>query len=202
MIQNHKDRLIGGHVQGFTLLELLVVSVILALLSVIIAQVFFTTMRTNSKTETVRDVKGNGDRAIDTMNRLIQNAKSVQMPSSCPEYPLVGTTIKKIILTNFDEGVTTLKCVQEVVGGVSIARIASSSATQTVYLMNSNVSVYDPIGSANACTNNALAFTCSSVGTIPSSITIKFTLHQANSAASVVDTSSGSFQTSVIVRNK
>jgi len=191
-----------SHKKGFTLVELLVVAVILGLLSVVIAQVFFSTMRTNSKTEIVRDVKENGDRAIDTMTRLIQNAKSIELPSSCPERPLAGSTLDEITLQHFDESITILKCVESVVNGVTVARIASSSASQTVYLTSHNVSVFDQTGNTNACSNNALAFTCSSVGTVPTYITVHFMLRQANSSASVENISSASFQTVVTVRNK
>lgn len=184
---------------GFTLIELLVVSVILTLLSVVIAQVFFSTMRTNSKTETVRDVKSDGDRAIDIMSRLVQNAKSIQLPASCPEGS-PGAVFNTLTLINFDGGVTTLLCADDTSTGIS--RIASASASQTVYLTSELVSVFDTVDVINSCTNHALSFTCSSVGTTPSYVTIHFTLHQANSQASVTDSSTGSFQTTVSIRNK
>ena len=184
--------------KGFTLLELLVVVVIFTLISVVVAQVFFTTMRSNNKTEIVREVKQNGDRAMEIITRLVQNAKFIQLPSSCPERPLVGETIDSVSLTNFDGGQTILAC--EVKDG--IARIASTSASQTVYLMNTNVTLIDPVDKTNACTNHALAFTCTSVGDTPSYITIGFSLRQKNSSASVVDTASETFQTTVTLRNK
>lgn len=183
--------------KGFTLMELLVVVIILTLMSVVVAQVFFTTMRSNNKTETLREVKQNGDQVMETITRFVQNAKFIQMPSSCPERPLVGQTIDSVTLTNVDGGQTVFAC--EVNGG--IARIASKSA-QTSYLTNTNVSLMDPVGKTNACTNHALAFTCTSVGGSPSYITIGFVLRQKNSSASVVDTASESFKTTVTLRNK
>ena len=188
---------------GFTLIELLVVSVILTLLSIIIVQIFMTTMRTNSKTEIIRDVKGSGDRAIEMMSRLVQNAQSIQLPESvtCPEGS-PSEALDDITLIQADGGETTLTCVEDVIDGVTVARIASASASQTVYLTSTNVTVFDPVDETNACTNHALSFTCSSVGTLRSYITIGFTLHQADRAASKTDTSEGSFQTTVTIRNK
>jgi prepilin-type N-terminal cleavage/methylation domain-containing protein len=191
---------VGGSVpKGFTLIELLVVSVILTLLSIVIAQIFFTSIRTNTKTGTIQEVKASGDRAIEMMSRLVQNAPSIQLPASCPE-DATGSELDSITLINFDEGETTLSCVDDAERG--IARIASVSAAQTVYLTQENVSVFDAIGSANACTNHALSFTCSSVGGTPSYVTINFTLRQANTQATMENTSSASFQTTVTVRNR
>jgi len=190
--------------KGFTLLELLVVAVILTLLSVVIAQVFFSTMRTNSKTEALRDVKGNGDRALEVITRLVQNAESIELPelpAACAAYPAVGDPIDEITLKNADEGETKLECVADGVNG--IARIASTSALpQTVYLTSANVTLIDPTLTTNACTNHALSFTCSSVGGTPSYVTVSFTLRQKNSYASVVDSGSATFQTTVTLRNR
>jgi prepilin-type N-terminal cleavage/methylation domain-containing protein len=185
--------------KGFTLIELLVVAVILTLLSVVIAQVFFTTMRTNSKTETVRDMKESGDRAIDIMTRLVQNAESIELPpESCK-----GGTIDTMILKNSDGGETTLACYPDDVN--SIARIASTSSFQRVYLTGSNVTLFNKTDNTNTCagTDSTLSFTCTpSADGTPSYITIGFTLRQKNSTASVFDTASGSFQTTVTLRNK
>jgi len=184
--------------KGFTLLELLVVAVILGLLSVVIAQIFFTTIRTNNKTEITRGVKESGDRALDIMTRLVQNAKLIDIPSaSCPEYPALGSPLSSISLTNFDGGETTLLCKED--DGIAQIASVSASALQTVYLTNTDVSLSD--GSTNTCANT-LSFTCSSQGDIPSFITIAFSIRQSNSAAALIDSASGMFQTTVTLRNK
>lgn len=183
---------------GFTLLELLVASVILTLLSVVIVQVFFSTIRTNNKTDVTQDVKGNGDHSIEVITRFVQNAQSISLPASCPERPAVGTALDQITLTNWDDGVTTFGCI--LVGGV--ARIASISASQTVYLTSANVTLVDPVLHTNACTNHALTFTCSAAAGVPTSITVGFQIRQKNSAASVIDQASQTFQSTVTLRNK
>ncbi|HCM82688.1 MAG: hypothetical protein UW37_C0021G0005 [Candidatus Gottesmanbacteria bacterium GW2011_GWA2_44_17] len=195
MKQCHKKRFSFG----FTLLELLVTAVIMMFLSIIITQVFFSTMRTNSKTETVRSVKENGDRAIEILTRLVQRASLIQLPVSCPEYTApVGDTLDEVRLTNADETQTILQCID--VDGA--ARIASVSATQTIYLTDSSVSLVDPVALTNTCTNHALAFTCAAVAGVPSYITVSFTLRQKDSSESVEGKASDTFQTTVTLRNK
>jgi len=185
--------------KGFTLLELLVTAIILTLLSVVIVQVFISTMRTNSKTETVQDVKGSGDRAIDMMTRLVQNAKSIHLPTSPASCN--GEIFDTVTLTNADGEETTFSCIE--LGGVArIASVSGSVSPQTVYLTNTDVTLVDPTNTTNTCSNNALAFTCTLVGDVPGFITIGFSLRQINSSASTANTAAGTFQTTVVLRNK
>jgi len=183
--------------KGFTLLELLVVAIILGLLSVVIVQIFFTTIRTNNKTEIGRDVKGIGDRALEIMTRIVQNAKLIKTPISCPEYPSRGDPLGTITLVNLDGGETTLSCM---VDG-DVARIASTSAEpKTVYLTNTNVSLGD--ATTNSCDSTPLSFQCSAVGATPAFITISFGLRQKNIITSNIDAASQEFTTTVTIRNK
>lgn len=182
--------------RGFTLLELLIVAVILTLLSVVVVQVFLATMRTNSKSEVVQDVKASGDHAIEMMSRMIQNAQSVQAPvspASCD-----GTPIDTVTFLNQDGGQTTLSCIES--GG--IARIASVSASQTVYLTGTNVTLVDSTGATGVCANHALSFSCLATGGLPISVSIAFTLKQSDNGASVFTAASSPFQTTVVLRNK
>lgn len=185
--------------KGFTLLELLVTAIILTLLSVVIVQVFISTMRTNSKTETVQDVKGSGDRALNVMNRFVQNATSIHLPNdplSCD-----GGILDTITLTNLDGGETTFTCT-ELDGVARIASVSGTIPSQTVYLTNTDVTLVDPVEHTNTCSNNALAFTCELVEGVPGFITISFSLRQTNSSASTANTASETFQTTVGLRNK
>jgi prepilin-type N-terminal cleavage/methylation domain-containing protein len=186
--------------KGFTLIELLVVAGIFSIVSVVIVQVFFTVMRTNNKTNVFRDIKQNGDRAVEIMTRLVQNASSINLTAvSCPERGTSGPVLSEIVLTNADNGVTTLKCVESEVDGVLVARIASVSASQTIFLTGTNVSLGTAL--ANTCDNNVLSFSCNSVNSVPSFITISYILRQKNKASDIEGSTTSVFQTTVTLRN-
>jgi len=187
--------------KGFTLLELLVVAGLFSLISLVLAQVFFTIMRTNNKTGVVREVKENGDRALEIMTRLVQNASTINQSVSCPNRPTPAPTLTTVALTNADGGVTTLKCVLEIVDGITIARIASVSAgppAKTYYLTSENVT----LGTASTNTCAALSFKCNSVGDVPAYITIAYTLRQKSTTSAAAEAATSAFQTTVTIRNK
>lgn len=183
---------------GFTLLELIVVAGIFSAITFIIAQVFFTTMRSNKKTEVYRDIKQNGDQVMDTMVRLLQNSIAVTA-SSCPTSSEPASMVDSLILEGADGYETTLFCDASV---GDYARIASSSSTQTIFLTNENVSLYDTVTSTRACTNHALTFQCTSAGEVPASIHIRYTLIQRPESSSSYEKAQATFETTVTLRNK
>jgi prepilin-type N-terminal cleavage/methylation domain-containing protein len=187
--------------KGFTILELLVVVVVIALLSVVISQSFFLSVRSNIKTETLKDVKQNGDYSLDVMKRMIQSARSFTS-TPCVEQGLTPTNINSITITNPNLDNTTFTCA--VVDG--IARIASVSADRTIYLTNTNVTLVNPLDTAEAlcgtiASEYALAFTCVSVGGKPDRITTKFTLRQANASDEVTRKALSVFEETITLRN-
>jgi len=188
-----------GRVEGFTLLELLVVAGIFSGIALVIAQVFFSTIRTNAKTETFQSVKQNGDQTLEIMSRFIQNAQSVTA-ASCPESGATPVLSSSITLSNFDGGQTTFLCVAP--GGYP--RIASESASGVrTFLTNEDTAVYDPVTQTRSCTTNALAFTCTSIGGIPSSIHITYILvPRTSSKSAMYSWASSVFETTVFLRNK
>src|SRR5574341_1852665 len=131
---------------GFTLLEVLVAIGIMALVGTLIAQVFFTTTRSNTKVEITKDVKQSGDFAVEVMSRIIRNAVSIT--TVCAES---GTTTSTITVTNLDERETTFGCLLD----GTVTRIASTSGTRTDYLTPTNVT----LGGAN-CGTSSLSFVC------------------------------------------
>ena len=166
---------------GFTLLEMLVSIAIIAILSTVLSQVFITTLRVNTKTELLKDMKQNGELALETMVRLVQNAKRVDCISS-----------QSILVTSSDNGQTTLEC--SLTG--TTTRIASTSATGTAYLTSTSAT----LGGAN-CAGSTLAFDCVSSAGQPTTVTISFQLSQAGTGIGVFDTVSEPFQSSVTTRN-
>src|SRR3989338_6302737 len=131
---------------GFTLLEMVVSLAIVAVVSVVLSQVFIATLRTNTKTEILKDTKQTGEIALETMVRLIQNAKSVT--TTC-DY--AGTTSQSIVLINTDDGQTTLACVLD----GTTTRLASTSAEGVQYLTTPNVTM-----GGTSCATSTLEFMC------------------------------------------
>lgn len=166
---------------GFTLLEMLVSVGVIAVISVVLSQVFIVTLRTNTKTELLKDIKQNGELALETMMRMIQSAKNV----TCP-------TTQSVTVTGPDDGVTTFECS---LSG-SVTRIASTSAAGTKYLTADNTT----LGGSN-CAASSLAFACAGGVGVPVSVTIGFRLSQAGVSGASFEEVSESFQTSVTTRN-
>jgi prepilin-type N-terminal cleavage/methylation domain-containing protein len=185
---NNKNK----HSQGFTLLETLVSIGVIAVVGVLIAQVFFTTTRSNTKTELLKDVKQNGEFSVEIMGRMIRNSMGIANPCSA-----AGTEYTSLDLENSDGDTTRIECQFDTVAAVT--RIASSSATTgTSYLTNSNVTLG---GASCADTANSLHFTCVSFPDQPSKITIQFSLSQRGTPVDQFERSSMVFQSTVSPRN-
>ncbi len=174
--------------KGFTLLELLISVTIIAGLSLLIAQSFFTTTRSNTKTEIIKDVKQNGDVGLGLMVNMIR--ASTQVGSLCAAS---GTTSSSLAIKNPDGGTTTFGCVFD--SGVS--RIASSSAAID-YLTSTNVTLG---GSACADAAMSLQFTCTSAASGGTTVKITFSLSQKGTPVNLFEKGQASFQTTVGLRN-
>lgn len=171
--------------RGFTLLELIISVAIIALVSTVISQVFFATTKSNAKAEIQKEVKQNGDYALGVMERMVRSAGAIT--STCSSG---GSTTTSLTITNPDFGSTTFGCDST----TGIARIASSSATGTVYLTSSAVRL------GVSCTSSTLAFVCTTVAAVPKNVKINFTLAQSSTSPDVTEQSSLSFQSFVTVR--
>lgn len=172
---------------GFTLLEMVVSIAIVALVAVVLSQIFLVTLRTNAKTEISKDMKQNGELALESMVRMIQRAKAIT--STCVS---TGTTSQSLQITNDDNGVTTLECL---VDGNAV-RLASSSANGTEYLTSDNVTL-----GGTTCGESTLSFVCYGAAGLPASVTISFQLSKAGMSAQSFEQSSESFQTTATMRN-
>lgn len=170
--------------RGFTLIEVLVSVGIIAMIGIVLAQGFFAMVRTNTKTELIKDVKQNGDFALDVMSRMIRNAASVT--TSCATG---GTTTPTLTILNADSFTTTFGCN---VDGTT-PRIASTSAGKTDYLTSRNVSL------GTNCTN-ALTFVCYQLPGEKTGVKITFTLGAVGNPQSQFEKASSSFQMSVVTR--
>lgn len=169
-------------VKGFTLLEIIVSVVIIALIGMVVSQAFLTTSRSGVKTEILKEVKQNGDFALSTMERMIRGAKADT--TSC-----VNNTVT---LTGSDNGTTTFGCFFD---GI-ISRIASTSASGTQYLTSRAVTL-----GGTDCISSTLTISCTPTPGIPVNVFIKFTLSQKGSSPSTFEQAQAAFETSVTTRN-
>jgi len=179
------------HYHGFTLLELLVSAAVLSLISVIIAQVLFTTVRLNTKTEQIKEMKQSGVTVMETMKRMIQNSLGVVL---CD-----GTSQSDLTIRNLDGGETTFSCKGDDTYATLTYRIASTSSilATDAFLSSGNVSL---VGS-NDEAGCSLQFTCTTLGVNGSSVVINFRMRQKNSQTGIFEGSSEVFQSVATTRN-
>ena len=173
--------------QGFTLLEIMVSIGIVAIMGVLISQVFFTTTRSNAKAEVLKNVKQNGDFAAELMGRMIRNANAIT--TTCAD---TGSTTTSITLTNPNGGSTAFGCILD----GTVMRIASTSAGRTDYLTDSGLT----LGGVD-CNGASLSFVCTAPAGQPTTVAITFRLAQKGTPPDQFDRASASFQTTAAIRN-
>ncbi len=186
---------------GFTLLELLVSAGVLSLVSVIIAQVLFTTVRLNTKTEQLKEMKQTGTATMETVRRMIQNARGVSSPCT-------GTILSELTIVNIDGIETTFRCAADTQYTTrSVFRIASESATlsTTSFISSGNVTLVANAGDAGCgiadTEDAALQFVCTSIGDKVTSVSIFFRLRQQNATTGVFEGATETFQSTGTTRN-
>lgn len=113
---NHKLR--TKNKQGFTLVEVLVVSALIFTVGVMVVQLFFSSLKGGVKSDFLNLVKEQGNYAQTVMERMIMNSLSIA-PTDC-----TATSLK---IQNPDMYYTTFRCVTG-----TPTRIASVSGTATV----------------------------------------------------------------------
>ena len=168
-------------INGFTLIEILIVLGILAIIVVVGSNMFFTILKSSSKTKVLTEVKQNGNYALNVMARMIRNGKIGA--GEC------GANPDRITITNPDDGITTFHCCG------SPPMIASKSGSLTceqARLTSNKVQVSSSCNDFISCTQ--------AVGG-PPVVTINFTLQQAGTAARPEEEALVNFQTAVTLRN-
>lgn len=108
--------------QGFTLIEMIVVTMIIGLLMVTVSAVFFATLRGSVKNQHLTEVKQNGNYALSVMERMLRNARGIQ---DCT------AGMHDLTLTNPDGEVTTFTF-----GADKIASNSSDLTTSRVIVSN------------------------------------------------------------------
>lgn len=190
---------------GFTILEVAVSVVIIAFMSIVISQAFFTTVRTNTKTELYKEVKQNGDLAMSILERTIRNARDANIGGACAAG--AGTTGQSITITNSDESTTAYSCEDSDGSGAlpgmikSIVTPKNGSPQAPTYLTSSDVTVGAP--GASGCDASHINFTCTSSSDLPKSVYLLFTLSQkAIKVDQFENAPSITFQQTVRLRNQ
>ena len=174
---------------GFTLIEILVSVGILAIVSTLMAQVLFTTTHVNTRTNSLEDIKQNGNFTLDVIGRMVRGAQTIE--TSCSS----GPTAISANITNPDNNVTTLLCVSD----GKAARIASVSGTNVAYLSAGNVTLSASGGVS--CADSTLTFSCPPATGIQNQLTIGFTLGQLGVSGSAFNSGKSAFQSTVDMRN-
>ena len=164
---------------GFTFMEILVASGIIALISAVSAQVFLTSSRNAVKSDLISNIKQNGDIALEVMTRMIQSARSI---SAC-----TGAPSSSLAIENQDYGNTTFGCVLD----GTVTRIASGSA----YLTTAGLTLGGP-----TCAESSLTFLCTPNSGLPSSVRINFSLSQIGEPVKNYEKATVPFQSTVTVR--
>ncbi len=174
--------------RGYTLIELIIAVAIIAGLGTVLAQSLFTTTRSSTKVERLTDVKQGGEYALNVIERITRNARS--LTAVCSES---GTTpTASATITSPDGYETTFTCA---LSG-TVTRIASVSAFGTQYLTSSSVT----LGGAT-CDADSLVFYCTSIADVPKSLKVTFQLLQKGSPVDQFEKASTTFQTSIGLRN-
>ncbi|MBL7158915.1 type II secretion system protein [Candidatus Microgenomates bacterium] len=162
---------------GFTLIEILVVTGILATVGLIASSIFFSTLKGAAKTEILKEVKQNGDFAISTMGGMIRNAREISVCS--------GSSESSIQIVNPDNGTTNFLC------DLGFEQIAS----------NSSLLISDKFLTSDKLAISDCSFTCISQSKGQKQVNIQFTLSQKGSPARPEDKASLTFETTVYTRS-
>lgn len=168
---------------GFSFIELLVVIVLMGIVGIIISQIFILNVRSQGKSETLKEVKQSGDFALSVMESMIRNAADIRQ-TSC------NINTQTLSIVNQDGYETQFDCSD----GVQIASISAYEQP------DSNVSV--PLTS-NRVTLNTCIFrvVCPTPPLSPKYVFLYYTLSQAVQDVAIEQQAQVEYQTTISLRN-
>lgn len=173
-----------GNNLGFTLLDLLTTIVVLIAIGTIIGAILFSSLRGTNKTNTITNVRQNGNYAISLMSKAIRDGSRLDTPYPCvsPEPSYQSVTI----VTATDDK-TTFSC--SLISGTISQKNGSDNAAS---ILDTNVV---------SIQSQSCYFTCNQTSSSdPPTIGINFTLTQKGTPF-YEKQASIAFQTSVTMRN-
>ena len=166
--------------KGFTLIEILVVIGLLGIIVAVGSNMFFTTLKSSTKSKILTVVKQNGDYTLTIMERLIRDSEKVIVNS---DGVLCEAGMNKLKVKRLDGSEIEFTCEGE---GTADSLIASNSANLT----SSEVKV------------DSCSFDCFSQGDFyPQVVSIDFTLSQAVETTRLEEQAAVNFRTTVTTRN-
>lgn len=193
------------HINGFTLVEFLTVTVVISSIGLVIVGILSSALRGTNKTNIVNTVRQSGNQAIIQMKRTIEYARSFDGVSvdgtassyttNCVEPSVIAPSptpspvkYKYLKITAFDGGKITYSC-------------TSASDPIPLTIASNSASLIDKT-SVKLVPPNVCWFTCQQERITSNPIIgIKFQLMQSGASALVETTASIPFETSVAFRN-
>lgn len=173
--------------RGFTLIELLVVTTLIGLIGVIITEVFVLGFRSQGKSETVKEVKQNGDYALSVIEGMVRNAADIPA-SQCDTGPNPDTS--QLTIVNLDRFTTTFEC-------DASSHLASISAG----FPEPTPAISMPLTSSRvAVTNCTFTVVCPPHPLSPKYVYVNFTVSQAGAGLQPEKRASLEYQTTVSLR--
>lgn len=173
---------------GFTIIELLVVMAIVVIISGVVGDAFFSSLKGGTKTTITNIAKESGDQAISTMENSIKGA--VKISPQC----LSGTGFtaqSAVTITNTDKSTTTYTC-PATPGRIEIQVIPVAPTPTVVQFITSNSVL------VTGC-----SFSCIKQIDAPAILKINFTVIQKSPNATYRPEEQVTipFETSVVMRN-
>lgn len=189
-------KIISNIKNGFTLIEFITVTVVIASISFVVIGILSSALRGTNKTNVVNNVRQNGNQAIIQMTKTIQNAKSFDgvgvdgnsYALNCMQAPVPTTTptptptqYKYLKITASDGKKITYSCTPDFIASNGVSLIDSNSVKLV---------------------SGKCWFTCTQERVTSNTIIgIKFQLVQSATSAFVENRASIPFETSIAFRN-
>ena len=169
--------------KGFTLIELMVVVTLISIMGIMTTQILIINIRSQKKSEIIKEVKQNGDFALSVMENMVRNANDI-VTASC------NTNTNQFAILNQDGFSTTFDCSDGL-------QIASRSADYPTGNPLENYPLTSTKVSLEACN---FRIVCPTPPLSAKYVFINFSLKQAG-GVSVEDTAKSDFQTTISLRN-
>ena len=167
------------HSSGYSFLELLIVIALVGTIGVVTSQVFIMGLRSQAKSEILKEVKQNGDYASAAMDTMIRNAIDIDNVS-CNAPPT-----QQLSITTKDGALVTYDC--------SNPQIASRSGDPMVQLMLTSNKV--------AVSDCNFRVVCPTPPTSPKYVFFNFTISQAGADLAKEQQATLQFQSTISLRN-
>jgi prepilin-type N-terminal cleavage/methylation domain-containing protein len=204
---------------GYTLIELLAVIIILVVVGGIITSILTAVLRSGNKSTTMENVRRNGDSAMAQMSRMITYAQnfegiSVNDPSNLAPgqlqtncVPQVGSSLiptpiptptqyRYLVIKSWDDGITTFVCNDN---DYTIASISSTEVVDTTH-PNQSCPAQDCTYLMDTSIKTDCYFTCTQESAA-APVKIDIVLDATSSGVFSENQAAMHFETSIVIRN-